>query len=256
MKISILGTGNWALIFLFCLCFRIWAAEYPYRASASLDVPLATASTAILAFGIYRISTVSVDTLPYNSSNLLPWDKPFAGSWGKNSYIASNFLMAAVALPQILGVKENFGVQALMLYEVLALQGGLQLMARSLKVWPRPFMLGSEGGKERENPSSAGSFYSGHTSAAFSLAVFTGIWFDDIYSGSHWSKWVWGGGLSVAALTGILRMAGGMHYPSDVLAGAAIGSLIGWMVPTLHKRNSKSNGAPIAPSYIGWQYRF
>jgi membrane-associated phospholipid phosphatase len=237
MRISILGTGSWVLVFLLCLCFRVWAAEYPYRASVSLDVPLATASTAILAFGIYRISTVSADALPYNHDRLLPWDRPFAGSWNKNAYLASNFLMTAGALPLILGVGENFGVQALMLYEVLALQGGLQLMVRSLKIWPRPFMLGSEGGKERENPSTAGSFYSGHTSAAFSLAVFTGIWFDNVYSGSRWSKWVWGGGLSVAALIGILRMAGGMHYPSDVLAGAAIGSLIGWMVPTLHKHS-------------------
>jgi membrane-associated phospholipid phosphatase len=248
MRVSILGIGSLRLILLLCLCFRAWAAEYPYRASVSLDVPLAAASTVILVFGIYRISTVSADVLPYNRNDLLPWDRPFAGSWNKNAYLASNFLMVAGTLPLILGAGENFGIQTLMLYEVLALQGGLQLMVRSLKIWPRPFMLGSEGGKERENPSAAGSFYSGHTSAAFSLAVFTGIWFDNVYSGSSWSKWVWGGGLSAAALVGILRIAGGMHYPSDVLAGAAIGSLIGWIVPTLH-RNS-------APGYIGWQYRF
>jgi membrane-associated phospholipid phosphatase len=250
MRISILETGNWVLIFLFCMYFRVLAAEYPYRASPSLDVPLATASTAILVFGIYRISTVSADTSPYNRDNLLPWDRPFAGFWNKNAYLASSFLMVAGALPLVFGAGENLGVQSLMLYEILALQGGLQLMVRSLKIWPRPFMLGSEGGEERKKSSAAGSFYSGHTSAAFSLAVFTGIWFDDVYLGSHWSKWVWGGGLSVAALIGILRVASGMHYPSDVLAGAAAGSFIGWIVPTLHRHSY------VTPGYIGLQYRF
>jgi len=237
-------------ILLLCLCLRAGAEEYSYRASVALDVPLATISTTALVFGLYRISTMKVDTLPYNRSDLLPWDKPFAGTWNKNAILASNFLMAAGTLPLMLMAKENLVVQTLMLYEVLALQAGLQLMVRSLKAWPRPFMLGSEGGKERESPSAAGSFYSGHASAAFSLAVFAGVQFGDAR--------VWAGGLSVAALIGILRIAGGMHYPSDVLIGAAIGSLIGLAVPMLHHQERKGmvNNAHIAPGYIGWQYRF
>jgi len=228
-------------ILLLCLCFRAGAEEYSYRASVALDVPLVTISTAVLVFGLYRISTVTADTLPYNRNNLLSWDKPFAGTWNQNAIFASNFLMAAGALPLILGIKENLAVQTLMLYEVLALQAGLQLMVRSLKVWPRPFMLSSKGGKERESPSAIGSFYSGHTSAAFSLAVFAGVQFNDAR--------VWAGGLSVATLIGILRVAGGMHYPSDILVGAAMGSLIGWLVPTLHRQKHKSVA-------IGWQYGF
>jgi len=247
-------------ILLLCLCFRAGAEEYSYRASVALDVPLATVSTAALVFGLYRISTVTADTLPYDRNNLLPWDKPFAGIWNENAILASNFLMAAGTLPLILGAKENLAVRALMLYEVLALQAGLQLMVRSLKIWPRPFMLGSDGGKERNSPSAAGSFYSGHTSAAFSLAVFVGIMSGDAR--------VWAGGLSVASLIGILRVAGGMHYLSDVLIGAATGSFIGWAVPTLHRQEHKGvinntpaglvswNGFYIAPGYIGWRYGF
>ncbi len=32
----------------------------------------------------------------------------------------------------------------------------------------------------------------------------------------------------------VLRVAAGQHFPSDVVAGAALGSGIGWLVPTIH----------------------
>jgi len=231
-------------------------AEYPYQASVKLDVPLAIGATSALAFGLYRLHAMAPGDTLYNRNDLLPWDRPFAGTWNEPAIFASNILMIAGAMPLVFGMRQDFAVHTLMLYEVLALQGGLQLMARSMKVWPRPFMLGSEGGKERDNPSSHGSFYSGHASAAFALAVFTGIWFSDTYPGSSYSPWVWAGALSVAALTGILRVAGGKHYPSDVLVGALAGSFAGWVVPMLH-RNSSDKGSPaVVPGYIGWRWSF
>jgi len=33
---------------------------------------------------------------------------------------------------------------------------------------------------------------------------------------------------------GALRVAAGQHFPTDVIAGAALGSAIGWLVPTIH----------------------
>ena len=38
-----------------------------------------------------------------------------------------------------------------------------------------------------------------------------------------------------AAAVGTLRVAAGRHFPTDVLAGAALGSLIGWLIPTVHR---------------------
>lgn len=228
------------------LMLTVARAEYPYQASVKLDVPLAIGATSVLVFGLYKYSAMTPNDTPYNRNDLMPWDRPFAGTWNESAVFASNALMVAGTLPLIFGLNQNFATHALLLYEVLALQGGLQLMVRSTKVWPRPFMLGSEGGKERENPSSYGSFYSGHTSAAFAIAVFTGVWFNDAYPGSRYSPYVWGGSLSVAALVGTLRIVGGKHYPSDVLVGALVGSFAGWVVPRLHGK----------PGYIGWRWSF
>jgi len=37
-----------------------------------------------------------------------------------------------------------------------------------------------------------------------------------------------------AVLVGTLRVVAGKHFPTDVLAGAALGTGIGWLVPTVH----------------------
>jgi membrane-associated phospholipid phosphatase len=58
--------------------------------------------------------------------------------------------------------------------------------------------------------------------------------------------WLWAGSLVAAGTVGYLRYDSGNHFPTDILAGAAIGGLAGWMVPRLHE-----TGAPqvsIAPS--------
>ena len=39
---------------------------------------------------------------------------------------------------------------------------------------------------------------------------------------------------ALAATTGALRVAAHKHFPTDVLAGAALGSAIGWFVPQLY----------------------
>lgn len=66
------------------------------------------------------------------------------------------------------------------------------------------------------------SFPSGHTCAAFA-------------AGLSWARalpWRWGrlAAVVLAVLMGLSRLYVGVHYPSDVLAGALIGSLCAWVV--------------------------
>lgn len=71
------------------------------------------------------------------------------------------------------------------------------------------------------------SFPSGHTSSAFTVATMLSL---------NYPKWyviapsfVWAG------LAGYSRMAMGMHYPSDVLMGAAIGAGSAYLIYKLRK---------------------
>lgn len=64
------------------------------------------------------------------------------------------------------------------------------------------------------------SFPSGHTCAAFAAGM---VWVRTL-------PWRWGRvtAVTAAVLMGLSRLYVGVHYPSDVLAGAIIGSLCAW----------------------------
>ncbi len=76
-------------------------------------------------------------------------------------------------------------------------------------------------------PFSSASFPSGHTSSAFSVATSLSL---------NYPKWyVIVPAYSWASLSGFSRLYLGVHYPSDVLAGAILGSGTAWLTWKGHK---------------------
>ena len=69
---------------------------------------------------------------------------------------------------------------------------------------------------------------------AFAAASFATTTYFAYHPESPWKWAVAGSSFALAGTTALLRVASGNHFPSDVLSGAAIGSLIGWLVPSLH----------------------
>jgi len=76
------------------------------------------------------------------------------------------------------------------------------------------------------------SLPSGHASVAFAAA--TTYWMlarrEHLPHGTRNTILLYAGAVGVAAL----RVAAGKHFPTDVVAGAALGSAVGWLVPTIH----------------------
>jgi membrane-associated phospholipid phosphatase len=87
------------------------------------------------------------------------------------------------------------------------------------------------------------SFPSGHTAAAFAFAHVVA----DEYPSWKVKLAVYG----LAAATAFERVAGREHFPSDVLAGGAIGHLIGGYVFHLHHAKSPGNGLMLSPMVSG-----
>ncbi|MBU1220655.1 phosphatase PAP2 family protein [Myxococcota bacterium] len=84
------------------------------------------------------------------------------------------------------------------------------------------------------------SFYSGHTSTAFTfVSAAVAFVFHDISPVLRWS--LIGTGVMFASLTGYFRIAGDNHYFTDVLAGAAVGMALGILIPALHKKTSSKH---------------
>ena len=84
---------------------------------------------------------------------------------------------------------------------------------------PRPWLV-VEGLGHIVEENDPNSFPSGHICAAFAAGM---IWLRTL-------PWRWGKITAVvlAALMGLSRLYVGVHYPSDVLAGAIIGALCAW----------------------------
>lgn len=74
------------------------------------------------------------------------------------------------------------------------------------------------------------SFPSGHTTAAFAAAMIFWRALPDSWLGTKIT------GVTMAVLMGLSRLYVGVHYPSDVLAGAVIGSSCAWSVWHLYLR--------------------
>ena len=94
------------------------------------------------------------------------------------------------------------------------------------------------------------SFPSGHTLMAFAAAAYTqtlsNLWYPDSKSMKVVSIATW----TLASATAVLRVVSGNHYVSDVLAGAAIGSVVGFLGPYLTDKIFGRSEQPVQ-LYIG-----
>ncbi len=70
------------------------------------------------------------------------------------------------------------------------------------------------------------SFISGHSSVAFSQAVANAMILSETYPDQ--STLIWSTLLTTAGVTAYFRVAADVHYFSDIVVGAGIGSLIAW----------------------------
>ena len=255
---------NGKQLFFFLLVLLSGAGVLPaaepvshYDVSWSKDMPVTFFSALTCAFGNYRYSQMDKpESGDYRQvSELFPWDRPVAGRYSESADKASDWAVVLGVAPLALagaswGLGDasgaDFAAYTLMFAQALALQSGVNLMVRSLEFWPRPYVYAKDGygSGSREAVEKAknaegeayGSFFSGHTSAAFTIAVFTGEWFSEVYPNSPYQGIVWAGALSAASLEGILRIAAGKHYPTDVVVGALVGSGISLAVIKIHKK--------------------
>ena len=80
--------------------------------------------------------------------------------------------------------------------------------------------------------------------SAFSAAVSLGSL--SSLRGDEGKEWVWASGLTFAAATAYFRVAADRHYFLDVLAGAALGAAVGWVVPRLFDRRPEETAETTA----------
>lgn len=151
-------------------------------------------------------------------------------------------------------------VDMLIISEALVLTSALTQITKYTVGRARPYVRTQrdEGRDFVASPDDHLSFFSGHTSITFTLAVAAGT--TASLRGYRQAPILWAVALPLAAFTGYLRMAADRHYFSDVLTGALVGSAVGVLVPLLHTRERRSDasvmpaigGAPPAALTFTW----
>lgn len=155
---------------------------------------------------------------------------------------ASDWLLySSPAWPSLLlldpAVRRQAPEVGVMVGEAVLLTAGLTNLTKNLARRTRPYAYHPDVPMSHKiSPDARRSFFSGHTSVlAASTFVSAKIWTDD-HPGSRWKPAVWAGAVALPAAMGCLRVGGGRHFPSDVLAGLVVGGAVGWLVPRLHRK--------------------
>jgi membrane-associated phospholipid phosphatase len=112
---------------------------------------------------------------------------------------------------------------AVKLAQSAALALGATELSKALAARNRPVLYTSRAAEAQDELDSRRSWPSGHTAAAAATATSYILSSAGGRSrGPGWRRWAAG---SAAVAVGIMRVAAGRHFPSDVLGGLAVGAL-------------------------------
>ena len=243
--------------------FGIGFAMYPANAETTdynsfqlkpaKDTVLFLSGLSILGTSKYTISKLHGPNLSTLSRHDVPLIERFAcDKYSKKlSHYSDNTRSALVGLTllasfSLISESRDDGLKAFitdvtMFIEAEILISGLTQCAKGISQRYRPYAYNENLSVEKRSSKHASqSFWSGHTSTAYMMAAFTGYVYQNRNPESHLIKPVWITGITLATATGILRISSGNHFPSDVIVGAVAGSLVGWIVPRIHRERSHS----------------
>lgn len=257
-----------ALFFLGDACF-LHAEEHPqapttYELDFASDLTLTLSAATLSGIGTLLYHHMHTPKSLQNRDKLLPWDRPLAGRYSESADRASDIGTVLAIAPLTVGAiawyqgasnGTEFATFTLMFAQAIAIGNGINLAARSLDVWPRPYMYSEQGsGKEKRESAKAeayGSFFSGHATAAFTVATFTDEWFRTTNPNSPYKGIVRATAYSLAGLESALRVAAGKHYLTDVVVGALVGTGVSLGILELHRNRNENFSVWAGPGVAG-----
>jgi membrane-associated phospholipid phosphatase len=226
---------------LLFLCATTARAQPPgpiYELRLGVDLPLTAASAVLGAGWLLRSELAAPSCTPQCERAGLPgFDRGAAGRYDARARLVSDLGVGAVVLGSssvllLDGGLVDFAVGA----EAVLATSAIAVLTMYAVRRPRPFSYGSEAPlSAREDGNAALAFPSGHTANAFAATLATFHMLHARHPGSPWPWLALGTGLALSSGVGLSRVLAGDHFPSDVVAGAALGTAIGWLVPELHR---------------------
>ncbi len=233
----------------------------PYHLSLKREAPYLLGSAFLLVKG----EQLREDLTPVTIGEILALDRfdpgidniPF--SYGRHRadklsdyamYASGGLTVALLAGRQ---TRHDFGKISLLFAETMLVNQGLTNVTKASFKRSRPYVLNPEWSPDRPVYSGdRSSMISGHTSGAAAGAFFFARVFSDYYPESKLKPYVWVTAATLPAITGYLRVRAAKHFPSDVVAGYALGAAVGYLVPTLHKKPLLKGRLTLSPACTGF----
>lgn len=249
------------------------AENPPYRLNFKNEIPFIVSSGLILGTGF--LAAELNNTKPYteqqlgnlNVMSINALDRKAVDNYSPQDATTSDFIRTGVTILPILLLSEHHtkhDITALlaMSAEVMAITFGVTNTVKNVVNRARPLVYNPEVPlDERIGKRSRRSFFSGHTSHTAAAAFFVAKVITDYHPNMNNGTKValWAVSSSIPAITAYLRVTAGKHFPTDVMAGYAVGAFTGWLIPHLHKVKNKESTLSkldlnMYPSNYGMQF--
>jgi len=229
---------------------------FPYELDTGRE--LALTGTGLALLGLSRVAAASREPLTRAEIDQLDrddiggFDRSATENWSPAASSASDYLVTEPG-------SKRAGTVLTMYGETMLINVGLTGLLKQLVGRTRPYAYNDDptipAGIKSET-SAVLSFPSGHTANAFTSAVFLSSVFAELNPTSNARGWVWGGSLTVASTVGYLRYRSGKHYPTDIIVGAALGALVGYVVPRLHRTDDVTGSDGGSGLTLGYGFAF
>ncbi len=234
-------------VFLFAAlsCTLLTNAPQPVHADSFLVDPLADGivlSSGLVLAGVseaffHRPAPADLGIADINTVN--GFDRLAVFSYSHGLDVASDIaLYTMLAVPAVMAAfaGTDGAVSMLIPYlECIAYADFTKNLLKYLLPRQRPWLyMAGEPGSNPSKWETNDSFPSGHTTLSFAAAVFGLFAFAEYFPNSPYLYLFAAGDLGLATATATLRVVSGMHFLTDVIAGAALGAAFGSLLPLIH----------------------
>jgi membrane-associated phospholipid phosphatase len=167
-------------------------------------------------------------------------DRSTAGYWSPGWQTASDYGLYAVGVGAAALIFADEGILPGLNDSVVVAESALAATAVASIMTlaagrPRPFLYGTKAPLSTRNSADAGlSFLSSHAALSFAMVTSTLVTMRRLHPGSKLTWIVAGVGGAMATFVATARVLGGMHFITDVVGGAVVGTSVGVLVPSLH----------------------
>lgn len=229
-----------------------------YRIKKGVDIPILLVGAGWSGYAFTKIYSKDPSTAEQienlDPNDIIPFNRSAIDHYSQKAKDVGDVVFyGSMPLPLLLladkKIRHDAGKVGFMFFETMSVTG---LLYTSAVYWHdkyRPYAYNTDVPIDyRMRGGAKNSFYAGHVALVSTSTFFMAKVYSDYHpnSGFNWVLFTIAGGAT--ATVAYCRYAAGQHFPTDIMIGAAQGTLAGILIPHWHKNKPiKSKGLTVLP---------